>query len=232
MVKMLHRGKRQEFEDLLAEMRDQNEKYKALNKQIISLLPGATSLGLSDSFRKAKESYDKAVKNNSIYFSVTIIIIILYIIIPSFSVERIPVVLDSGQSHQVAYTYKISYNKIKINDYKDMISKYSSHTPVVILLAWLAIVFSKRRNQAYRLQQEYAHKESVSSSIESYKKQITNLKEDDEKLMSKLIYSAIETISFNPAKTLDGKHTDKPPINDLLDKKMSMLVNTFLKKQT
>lgn len=90
--------------------------------------------------------------------------------------------------------------------------------PIALPVIWLAVFSATRRSQYERLQQEYAHKEAFASSYESYKKQLQDLGTSTETLQQELIAKAIEAISFNASKTLDGNHTEKLPIMQILDK--------------
>ena len=85
---------------------------------------------------------------------------------------------------------------------------------VLAPLVWLTFFVSKRLSEAQRLKQEYAHKEAVAKSYESFKQQIDKLNLDAEKdlLIKILLKTSIEAIGFNPSKTLDKKHGDKPPL--------------------
>ena len=91
-------------------------------------------------------------------------------------------------------------------------------TPFVAPVIWLAIFSAKRRSQYERLRQEYAHKEALATSYESYKTQLMELKVDSEELQRVLIDKAIQAIAYNASVTLDGKHEDKPPIFQFLEK--------------
>ncbi len=68
------------------------------------------------------------------------------------------------------------------------------------------------------MKEEYAHKEALAKSYESYKKQLEVLSSTDaEPLQKELIKKAISAIAYNASKTLDGKHRDKMPLEYVLD---------------
>lgn len=67
------------------------------------------------------------------------------------------------------------------------------------------------------MQQEYAHKEALASSYESYKKQLQDLQGDSEALQRELIAKAIDCVAYNASATLDGKHEEKLPSRQLLE---------------
>lgn len=89
--------------------------------------------------------------------------------------------------------------------------------PFIAPVIWLAIFSGTRRSQYERLQQEYAHKEALASSYDSYKKQIQDLKGETEALQKDLLAKAIEAIAYNASVTLDGKHQEKMPLAQLIE---------------
>lgn len=172
----------------------QSEKYIALTKEIESLLPGATSAGLATAYKEMKDSFDDTIKRSGMLFYVSVGILV----VASFflAVETIGF-------------WQIKFRDISTWDsvLKSMAFKFPFYAPIV----WLAYYATKRRSEAQRLQQEYAHKESLAKSYNSYKKQIEELGVEKEKLLGELIRNTIVAISYNASSTLDGKHGDKMP---------------------
>ena len=111
-----------------------------------------------------------------------------------------------------------SWTLAKSSEWTDTLRRLLERAPVLLPLVWLAIFSATRRSQYERLQQEYAHKQALASSYESYKRQITALGGDTEALLRDLITRAIETVAFNASATLDGKHEQKPPLQTMLEK--------------
>ncbi len=96
--------------------------------------------------------------------------------------------------------------------------------PIVLPVIWLAIFASKRRSEAERLKQEYAHKEALAKSYQSFKLQIEELDgENKEPLLEKLLAVAIDTIATNASNTLDKKHGDNAPLIGVFDKAIDKL---------
>jgi hypothetical protein len=89
--------------------------------------------------------------------------------------------------------------------------------PIYAPLIWLAYFASARRSEAQRLQQEYAHKQALTSSYQSFKKQISDLEESDEALLRELMRKAIETVARNASETLDKQHGDRHPVHAVVD---------------
>lgn len=172
----------------------QAEKYKALTKEIESLLPGATSAGLATAYKEMKDSFDDTISKSSMLFYVSVGILV----VASFLLA-----VESIGWTQIKFREIATWDSVL----KSMAFKFPFYAPIV----WLAFYATKRRSEAQRLQQEYAHKEALAKSYNSYKKQIEELGEEKEKLLGELIHNAIVAISYNASSTLDGKHGDKMP---------------------
>lgn len=177
----------------------QESRYKALNGQIESLLPGATSAGLASAYKEMKDSFERPIRFFSRVFFAAIGVlafgsIVLHIdVISSSGVEFVD--FSEWQSVLKSLVYKVPF-----------------YGPAV----WLAYYASKRRSECQRLQQEYAHKEALAKSYDSYKKQIDELGLDGKELMGILLQKAIEAVSYNASTTLDGRHGDRMPVHDFV----------------
>ncbi|OGS81614.1 MAG: hypothetical protein A2Z94_00620 [Gallionellales bacterium GWA2_55_18] len=177
-------------------------KYNALNQQIEELLPGAASAGLASAYRDMKKSFDDPIKNATkvYYFSIGIMVVASFI----FSIENI------GGEHWISF--------VKFENWDSVLKGLVFRLPFYGAVIWLAFVASKRRSEYQRLQQEYAHKEALATSYESYKKQLADLDKDDKVMQKELITKAIDAIAYNASQTLDGKHGDNHPTLDLVGK--------------
>ena len=202
-------GLKQELEKRQEELNkfktQQESKYKTLVAEIESLLPGATSAGLASSYGALRRSFSKPIKLYTNIFYCTLVG--LFLCSTPFVIESISIWPPS-----IKFLAFQNWNQIPI----DIIHKL----PLVIPIVWVTLFVSSRRSEALRLQQEYAHKEAISKSFESFKKQINELRDDDtekEALMTKLLETAIDAISFNASNTLDGKHKDKTPFDSILE---------------
>jgi hypothetical protein len=198
-------GISQNLESLKAELADfsdeQKEKYNALIKQIDTLLPGATSAGLATAYRDMKKSFDDPIKNMSRLFYGSLGLLILVSLM--LAIESI-----GGESWITFVSFK-DWDTVL----KGLVYKLPFYAPVI----WLAYYASKRRSEYQRLQQEYAHKESLAKSYISYKEQIEALGDEDGSLLKELIMKSIGTIAHNASETLDGKHGDKVPTIEMLE---------------
>lgn len=178
----------------------QETKYKAFNEEIESLLPGATSAGLATAYYDLKVSFNNPIKSYTKMFYGSIGALILVALI--------------------SITQEFGWFYIKFVDTTDLSKIFSNilyKLPIVLPVIWITLFASKRRSEFLRLQQEYAHKEALAKSYQSFKKQINELNQEDPVLMEKLLSSAIDAVSSNASETLDKKHGDKSPVHEGVD---------------
>lgn len=188
-------------DDLDSFKNKQEERYKALNAEIESLLPGATSAGLASAYKAQKDSYSDPIKNQSLLFYFSIAAIVVLALVASIETWS-PLKFES------------------ISNVEGFLKSISFKLPVILPLIWLAAYASKRRSEAQRLQQEYAHKEALAKSYQNFKDQIDQLDDTNAhaELTKKLLDSAIQAVSANASVTLDGKHGDNTPAVDAIEK--------------
>lgn len=167
-----------------------------LRVRIEDLLPGATSAGMANAYLQLKQSFEAPLKTFHLlfYFSIAALFLsALALAIEDISFWRIDWVTWDGFRGTLL------------------------RLPLLAPLIWLAVFSSRRLSQMQRLQQEYAHKEAIAKSYISFKLQIDNLQNADTALPSKLLHVALEAIAFNASSTLDGKHMDKTPAQDVFE---------------
>ena len=174
----------------------QEIKYKALNDEIESLLPGATSAGLATAYFELKESFDNPIKKYTRLFYASIGGLMF--------ISLLSVTQEVG-------VFMIKF--VDVSNFSKLASIILYKLPMVLPILWLTIFASKRRSEALRLQQEYSHKEALAKSYQNFKTQIEALNETSEDLMKKLLEATIDAVSMNASDTLDKKHGDKTPIN-------------------
>jgi hypothetical protein len=182
----------------LEEFKKQQElKYKTLNDEIESLLPGATSAGLATAYHELKESFNSPIKTYSrlFYSSITALVLVAFLSI----------------TNEVGWFF-IKF--VEVTDLSKLASNILYKLPIVLPVLWLTLFASKRRSETQRLQQEYAHKEALAKSYQNFKMQIEALGQTDPALMNKLLSSAIDAVSKNASDTLDKKHGDKTPMHE------------------
>lgn len=186
----------------------QSIKYKALIEKIEELLPGATTAGLASAYLEMKNSFNNPIRNSSIVFYIAIAVLVLaagFLAIDTAGIN------DKGES----YIKFVEFNQWDMV-LKGLIYKIPFYGPII----WLAYYASKRRSEYQRLQQEYAHKEALAKSYDSYKKQLLEIDDKDQTMLQAFLTKAIDAIAFNASATLDGKHGDKMPSHDAIEKSL------------
>jgi len=174
--------------------------YSTLIEEIKSLMPMAVSTGLATAYKEQKESFRKPIIGYSALFFASITLLIF---------------IGSTIVFEYPFLAGLFANKGALtNGWTSTINALLFRLPLSLPLIWLAYFASKRRSEYNRLQQEYAHKEVLAKSFQSYKTQIEGLSKDikDDELINRLLKSTIDTIGFNASATLDKKHGDKTPI--------------------
>lgn len=189
------KGRLVEFE------KQQKIKYDALNLQIESLLPGATSAGLASAYREMKDSFEKPIRFASGAFYAAISVLV---------VGSILMAVDSITLEGVRFK--------ELGDWESVLRSLAYKLPFYGPAVWFAYYASKRRSEYQRLQQEYAHKEALAKSYDSYKKQIKELGQENDEMLVSLLNKAIDAIAHNASQTLDGKHGDKMPLQEAVDR--------------
>ena len=206
-------GLKQELDTRLEELEtfklNQETRYKTLNKEIESLIPGATSAGLATAYYELKNSFDSPIAFYSKMF---------YAAVFGLFVAALITVTDKVGLVFVEF--------VDLTDISKVLTSFAFKLPLILPILWLAIFASKRRSESLRLQQEYAHKEALAKSYQSFKIQIKELGEEDSALMTRLLVSAIESVSFNASTTLDKAHGDKMPVHAVIDKLLEKIPST------
>lgn len=162
---------------------EQDKRISALALRVEELLPGATSAGMASAYREMRERFDKPLRYADIAFYVAI-----------------------GGLFVVSSFLGADLISDAEPNWEGLINSMLLKLPLAAPLIWLGVHASKRRSQMLRLQQEYAHKEALASSYDSYRTQITELGEDSSEMLQALIAKAVDAASYNASVTLDGKH--------------------------
>lgn len=200
------RGLKHELDDRLQQLKDyesdQKVRHNAIFDEVEKLIPGASTASLATAYKELRKSFDKPIKNytTAFYSSLAVLLVAGFLMVVDFSYEP------------------FNFGLVKASEWSEMLRNLLTRAPIVIPVVWVAIFSATRRSQYERLQQEYAHKEALALSYQSYKKQLQDLQVDAEGLQKELIAKSIEAIAYNASRTLDGKHTEKPPILQVLEK--------------
>jgi len=182
---------------------EQKTKHATLFAEIESLLPGANSAGLASAYNKLKDEFQQPIKiYTNVFYGALCALVVTGLVAVVQRVSLWPLAIEFVEAPQ----------------WDAILRGLVYKAPLIVPVIWLALFASTRRSQYERLQQEYAHKEALARSYESYKKQIQDLKDEAGELQKQLIASSINAISYNASRTLDGKHGDKLPAQQLLEK--------------
>lgn len=199
------KGRKQDFENLMEDLSEfqttQKTKYQAIIDQIQSLLPSATNAGLASAYKTMKDSFDKPISNSSklFYFSITLLIL-------------------ASIYSSISGIGKWYINFVDFSDWSVVLKSLLYKTPLYGPIVWLAFYASKRRSEYQRLQQEYSHKKTLAQSYDSFKKQLEELEAADDLMKLNFIKQVTDAIAFNASTTLDKKHGDNMPTQDIVEK--------------
>jgi len=101
----------------------------------------------------------------------------------------------------------IDFNKLHEITLQSIMIRLVINMPFI----WIAIVSNINLNKYARLEEEYAHKESLAKSFERYKEQIEDLdSEKSQELMITLLKTNLEAFEKNPAETMMHAKSDMP----------------------
>jgi hypothetical protein len=202
-------------DELAAFEKKQKDRYEALNSQIETLLPGATSAGLASSYGTLKSSFDTQILQMSwLFYGTIVVLVVMSFFVSTKQIDLSGIVFQSFDSLDITFRHLLI------------------HAPMFVPVVWLGYFASKRRSEAARLQQEYAHKEAIAASYQSYKMQLNELGEENVELQRELIGRAIEAIAYNASSTLDGKHGDKIPTVEAVEKFIDKFADVVGKMKT
>ena len=179
--------RRSELEEFRSELSTVIEELKA---QIEALLPGATSVGLASTYSELKTKAATKEFVYQIFFGLSLFILLYAGLVTKNYFEPLP-----NLETWIEY----------------LVINFSILTPII----WIAIYLSKRRSEQHRLEQEYAYKEALAKSFDSYKQQIEAIKQEDKTLLIQLLDVMIQATAKNPATTLDRNHGDALPVTEI-----------------
>lgn len=189
------KGARKEFEEVReqyqADLKKQQEAFEALTNRIEGLLPGATSAGLAYASKEQKHAY------------------------------RLPILISAGAAIGVLVTLVIygMATAEPLTEWSGALLQLISHVHIYGPGIWLVIIALRKLNQFNRLQQEYAHKETLANTYVGFSREVEKLPDTEGSIAMReqLLNSAIASSSYNPSITLDGAgHDERPPVLDKL----------------
>lgn len=164
--------KRKELADTIKKTREDLNKLKG---KIEELLPGATSAGLADAYKKQREDAEKSllVWNKVFWASVSIFIVVF-----AFYLET---------------SFKEGFSYVSV----------LRSLPLWVFSGFFTFYSTQQISEYKRISNEYRHKESLASSYVGFEKLIEETK--DEGLRIKLLENTVEAIKTNPSDKIKGE---------------------------
>ncbi|EOI8475666.1 hypothetical protein C3I05_06290 [Campylobacter jejuni] len=174
-------NKKQELENCLKGYKDKFENlYKEKNDKIDKLLPGATSVGLSKSYKNQKEEIDKSLMKWNWVFWISISIFI------------------GGAIFYFYHSFDEKFDYISIFRY----------FPFWIFSGFFIFYSTKQIAEYKRLRNEYAYKEALNDTYVGYERAVE--KSDNKILKDKLLEIMLKAAEFNPSDTLEKSKGEHP----------------------
>lgn len=179
-----------------------DKRFHGLLEQIEGLLPGATSAGLAAAYNNRRVKAENSARLYSWAFFAGIAVL----------------AVSAGATVTQSFNlWPLAWEFIRIESAKEYLDKILFKLPIVIPILWATLTVSKRRSEMQRLAEEYAHKEALAQSYQGFKKQIAELGKADDPLVRNLLEVILKAISINAAKTLEGKHGEKMPVQEVIE---------------
>ena len=168
-----------------------------LEKQVESLLPGATSAGLASAFAIRRKVFERPK------------VVWVLVLVGALATLFLAALLDPSKPDMSDPTLA------------GVAGYLLSRLPFALPIVWLALYAGRRHSQALRLEEEYAHKEVLSRSFEGYKKQIAELEEgqDCKEQTLSLIQTTLKALSLHPGRVYQGKRDEGHPLWALLSRR-------------
>ncbi|MBX1653525.1 hypothetical protein I9C36_07695, partial [Campylobacter jejuni] len=169
------------IQSLKKELEERKEQLKKVEEEAKKVIDLSSDAGLAAGFFKQVEQANDNKNKNLYFFAGAILCMAIF----NF--------------------FTIDWKNLNNIDLVSAIVRLMINTPFI----WAATVANINLNKYIKLEQEYAHKESLAKSFERYKDQIKDLSanyETDEKqveLMTKLLDTNIEAFKKNPSDNLE-----------------------------
>ncbi|EFP6762241.1 SLC17 family MFS transporter [Campylobacter jejuni] len=180
-IKKLISSKKQDLESCLSDYKDKFENlYKEKNDKIDKLLPGATSVGLSKSYKNQKEEIDKSLMKWNWVFWISISIFI------------------GGAIFYFYHSFDEKFDYVSIFRY----------FPFWIFSGFFIFYSTKQIAEYKRLRNEYAYKEALNDTYVGYERAVE--KSDNKILKDKLLEIMLKAPEFNPSDTLEKSKGEHP----------------------
>lgn len=189
-------AKLKDYESSLEALIDKN---KQLNKKIEDLLPGATSANLASAFQDRGGTYFKPKVVWAIGFVVSIALLV------ALSFMDLPWI----------------EGKESVTSSTDLLFFFFRRLPAALPIVWFALFTGRRYKIATWLEEEYAHKETLSRAFEGYKREMMEIDPTGEgatvkdTVATRFADLVQEALSRNPARIHRETFGDDTPAHSL-----------------
>ncbi|MGB9130505.1 MAG: hypothetical protein WCB97_12725 [Thiobacillus sp.] len=184
--------KDQRVDSYETQLKDLTKQFDVLNQKVEKLLPGATGIGLSNSFKERKEALSTPI---ILYLSLFLISILGFIAF-GFWALLAP----------------------SIKEIEDFFRFALERSPIIVGLVLLE-EFSRRQFQSLtKLEEDYAYKESISIAFDGYKKAMTEVDSDASSSLAHLLgTNVIGTLDQRPGRLIDAEKESSAPLENILE---------------
>jgi len=190
---------------LFANIEEIRSRIQELDRRAEAMLTGATVAGLAGSFGDLRNSLSKDLKFARYVFYaaigllfVSVIPLVLYVIPGLGTWAQIP----GGVATQTASAPELS-------------AQILARALLLLPAAWFARFAAARHASLFRLKEHYAYKYSVAASVDAFKKQAEQYKDE-------IAAATFFELTFNPAERMETKGTEarnpNPVMNWLMNK--------------
>jgi hypothetical protein len=189
------------FEELVT---TSEQRYKAINDEILGLMPGAMAAGLSAAYEKKKDDEVKSLEKHEDSFKLAIGLMVAVSLIPFF----VDVFLLGWKGADL------------VDVIKGTPSLIISILPLYFPVLWFAYSSSKKLNLSKRLIEEYTHKAVLGKTFSGLSNQIESLPKESvvrDELRTRLLFNMLQVSSENPGKLITDYNKSDHPLMDALE---------------
>lgn len=183
-------------EQLTAELQKLKNNCELQLGTIEGLLPGATSAGLASAFSDRSETFKLPEKRWHNWFIGSLVALIFL----------------AGQG-----VYATASGSIL--SYDELVRLWLTRLPIAAALVWLALHSSREAALAKRVEEDYAYKAAIASSLEGFRKMLLDINSEarDQTVLGRLCSDTLATISAPPGRIYDRHKLTETPIDKIGD---------------
>lgn len=162
-----------------------DEQYEKIKKELDAW---ATNVALSKVFNDKVKDYDNSEKYWALCFILVLTSMIFFLIIISIT----------------------NFFTWKINTLTEIFYHILFNLPLFVFIIWLSIFIWNRRAEAKKLEESYKHKEVMARAYIWYKESISDLTNDNNKLLEKHMENLLNAMSVDSSEFLSSKWENHP----------------------